>query len=128
MRTLPSVLMGGVLPFGVVFVELFFILSSIYQVFCVITIVHILIIIIIVFYLSFALLHLPAQILLPVWVHGCGAGHPACHVHADLCRHDLLPALFGNVCIFIYTYTHIYTYIHISNIQKKKILHAYVYI
>jgi len=31
MRTLPSVLMGGVLPFGVVFVELFFILSSIYQ-------------------------------------------------------------------------------------------------
>jgi transmembrane 9 superfamily protein 2/4 len=31
MRTMPSVLMGGVLPFGVVFVELFFILSSIYQ-------------------------------------------------------------------------------------------------
>jgi hypothetical protein len=28
---MPSVLMGGVLPFGVVFVELFFILSSIYQ-------------------------------------------------------------------------------------------------
>mmetsp|Transcript_63519 Transcript_63519/g.132214 ORF Transcript_63519/g.132214 Transcript_63519/m.132214 type:complete len:695 (-) Transcript_63519:130-2214(-) len=31
MRTVPSVLMAGVLPFGVVFVELFFILSSIWQ-------------------------------------------------------------------------------------------------
>ncbi|KAJ1488343.1 Endomembrane protein 70-domain-containing protein, partial [Baffinella frigidus] len=31
MKALPSVLMGGVLPFGVVFVELFFILSSIWQ-------------------------------------------------------------------------------------------------
>lgn len=31
MRSVPSVLMGGVLPFGVVFVELFFILSSIWD-------------------------------------------------------------------------------------------------
>jgi transmembrane 9 superfamily protein 2/4 len=31
MKAAPSVLMGGVLPFGVVFVELFFILSSIWQ-------------------------------------------------------------------------------------------------
>jgi len=31
MRSVPSILMGGVLPFGVVFVELFFILSSIWQ-------------------------------------------------------------------------------------------------
>jgi transmembrane 9 superfamily member 2/4 len=31
MRSVWSVLMGGVLPFGVVFVELFFILSSIWQ-------------------------------------------------------------------------------------------------
>mmetsp|Transcript_26640 Transcript_26640/g.60809 ORF Transcript_26640/g.60809 Transcript_26640/m.60809 type:complete len:675 (-) Transcript_26640:2697-4721(-) len=31
MKSLPSILMGGVLPFGVVFVELFFILSSIWQ-------------------------------------------------------------------------------------------------
>merc|ERR1719498_1743174 len=31
MKSLPSVMMGGVLPFGVVFVELFFILSSIWQ-------------------------------------------------------------------------------------------------
>mmetsp|Transcript_58539 Transcript_58539/g.137519 ORF Transcript_58539/g.137519 Transcript_58539/m.137519 type:complete len:668 (-) Transcript_58539:237-2240(-) len=31
MKTLPSVMMAGVLPFGVVFVELFFILSSIWQ-------------------------------------------------------------------------------------------------
>jgi transmembrane 9 superfamily protein 2/4 len=31
MKAAPSILMGGVLPFGVVFVELFFILSSIWQ-------------------------------------------------------------------------------------------------
>jgi transmembrane 9 superfamily protein 2/4 len=31
MQAVPSILMGGVLPFGVVFVELFFILSSIWQ-------------------------------------------------------------------------------------------------
>jgi len=31
MRALPSILMGGILPFGAVFVELFFILNSIWQ-------------------------------------------------------------------------------------------------
>merc|ERR1712167_107311 len=31
MKAAPSILMGGVLPFGAVFVEMFFILSSIWQ-------------------------------------------------------------------------------------------------